>query len=53
MLAASSNQLSTVSPFPLSRHFVLVTGTDTKNSTVLYVNDPGFYRASYDWSQVC
>jgi hypothetical protein len=35
------------------RHFVLVTGTDTKNSTVLYVNDPGFYRASYDWSQVC
>ena len=35
-----------------SRHFVLVTGTDKVNATKLYVNDPGFYRASYDWTQV-
>ena len=29
-------------------HFVLVVGTDRANRTTLYVNDPGFYRNTYD-----
>ena len=30
------------------RHFVLVVGAE-RNSTTLYVNDPGFYRNTYDY----
>lgn len=29
------------------RHFVLVVGTDPSSSSLLYVNDPGFYRITY------
>ncbi|EGG15825.1 ENTH/VHS domain-containing protein [Cavenderia fasciculata] len=35
-------------------HFVLATGTDSDPSlaTTIYVNDPGFQRVSYDYTQV-
>ena len=32
-------------------HFVLVVGTDARaGATTLYVNDPGFYRITYDYA---
>jgi len=34
------------------RHFVLVVGWDIAVPSTLYVNDPGFYRVSYDWEDV-
>ena len=33
-------------------HFVLVVGWDSQNTSKLFVNDPGFYRISYDNSEV-
>lgn len=32
-------------------HFVLVTGWDTANADTLYVNDPGFPKLTYSYSQ--
>eukprot|EP00949_MAST-11_sp_MAST-11-sp1_P002653 g2653.t1 len=34
------------------RHFVLVVGWDEVEETKLYVNDPGFWRISYDYGDV-
>jgi hypothetical protein len=32
------------------RHFVLVTGWDVSNDDTLYINDPGFTRSTYSYS---
>jgi hypothetical protein len=32
------------------RHFVLLTGYDNQNSTMFYVNDPGFNVLTYDYA---
>ena len=34
------------------RHFVLATGWSDSDPQTVYVNDPGFSRSSYDYSDI-